>query len=49
MKIKRQLNKKIKDLELQIHTKKYIHIPQPSLKGIGKVSLMIVCAFLSYL
>ena len=49
MKTKRQLNKKIKDLELQIHTKKYIHIPRPSLKGIGKFSLMIVCAFLSYL
>ena len=49
MKTKRQLNKRIKDLELQIHTKKYIHIPRPSLKGIGKFSLMIVCAFLSYL
>ncbi len=49
MKTKRQLNKKIKDLELQIHTKEYIHIPRPSWKGIGKFSLMIVCAFLSYL
>ncbi len=48
MKTKKQLNKKIKDLELQLHTKKYIHIPQPSLKGIGKFSLTILTAFLSY-
>ena len=48
MKTKKQLNTKIKQLELELHTKKYIHIIKPSLAGIGRFSLMIVTAFLSY-
>ena len=47
MEIKKQLNKKIKNLELQLHTRKYIHIPRPSWKGIGKFSLTLFMAFLS--
>ena len=48
MKTKKQLNKKIKQLELELHTKKCIHIVKPSLAGVGRFSLMIVTAFLSY-
>jgi hypothetical protein len=36
MATKKQLNKKINQLELQLHTKKYIHIPMPSWKGFAK-------------
>ena len=48
MKTKKQLNKKIEQLELKLHTEKYIHIPMLSWKGIGKLGLTFLLAFLSY-
>ena len=52
MTTKKQLNKKIELLEAKLqvekHTKKYIHIPQPSLIGIGNFLLTIFFGFLSY-
>ena len=47
MATKKQLNKKIERLELKLHTKKYIHIPMPSWKGLGKLSIILFTAFLS--
>ena len=47
MATKKQLNKKIQQLEIKLHTKKYIHIPMPSWKGIGKLCLALFTAFLS--
>ena len=44
----KQLNKKIKQLELELHTKKYIHIPMPSWKGFGKFTGFLVCLALSF-
>jgi len=48
MATKKQLNKKIEQLEIKLHTKKYIHIPMPSWKGFGKFSLMIISVLLSF-
>lgn len=42
------MNKKIEQLELKLHTKKYIHLPKPSLKGLGKFNLAIIFTLLSY-
>jgi len=47
MATKKQLNKKIEQLEIKLHTKKYIHIPMPSWKGFGKLCLIGLMAFLS--
>lgn len=47
MENKKQLNKKIQQLELKLHTKKYIHIPMLSWKWIGKLCLTGLMAFLS--
>ena len=47
MATKKQLNKKIEQLEIKLHTKKYIHIPMPSWKGLGKICLTLFTAFLS--
>jgi len=48
MTTKKQLNKKIEQLELKLHTKKYIHIPMPSWKVFGKLILIILTTILSY-
>ena len=47
MATKKQLNKRIQQLELKLHEKKYIHIPMPSWKGFGKLCLTLFTAFLS--
>jgi len=47
MATKKQLNKKIEQLEIKLHTKKYIHIPMPSWKGFGNLCLTGLMAFLS--
>ena len=47
MATKKQLNKKIQQLELKLHEKKYIHIPMPSWKGFSKLCLILFTAFLS--
>ena len=52
MATKKQLNKKVKQLEAKLEVKKhednYIHIPKPCWKGIGKFFLTIFLGFLSY-
>ena len=48
MKTKKQLKSEINQLKLELHTKKYIHIPMPSWKGFGKLILTLFTAILSY-
>ena len=47
MKTKSQLQREVEDLKLKLHEKKYLHIPKPTWKGIGKLFLTLFTAFLS--